>query len=540
MTVAAIVLSDPDRNLLGLPSHALETVAGRPVLTLTLDRLRRCPAIDVVAVIASATQQARVREAVGERPVRWLDLAQAGESGGRREMMRRGRKWSLQGWQGGLFGASVCDELVDPALLHAAESLGAETLVPVPAEWPWIDPALLAAEIEHHRTQSVEAGVTLSQAPPGLLPPVYQRERLADWLAADLFPGDLMRYHPDAPHVEFVVEPCFYQVPGDLVRCEARIAADTPRGLSLARRIAESLGTDAGAAAIGRLVAAHPEWSTGDRPREVELELTTRRPVADALRRLPPVAPAEMSRDEALRLVRETAAEDTLLTLGGRGDPLLHPAVSEVIEAARAAGVFGLHLVTYGQDLTQPLADLLVRAGVDVVTFLLDAVTPAVYAETKGGAALSEAMAGLERLSRSRRAADALWPLVAVEFVKTRRTLPEMEAFYDMWLRRGAWPVIRGPSDRAGQVADLAVVSMAPAKRTPCRRLFRGLTVLADGRVPMCDEDAAGRQVIGNALTDGLLGVWRGPALAQLRQAHVGQDLEKYPFCQRCREWHRS
>ena len=148
-------------------------------------------------------------------------------------------------------------------------------------------------------------------------------------------------------------------------------------------------------------------------------------------------------------------------------------------------------------------------------------------------------LAGLARLSEAQRSAGAGVPVPVLEFLKTRLNLQEMETFYDEWLRRGAWPVIRGPSDRAGLVEDRAVVSMAPPRRRPCGRIFRRITIHADGGVPACEEDVACRQPLGEALKEGIEGVWRGAALERLRRAHLASRWDALPACRNCREWHR-
>lgn len=536
MTVAAIIECDLGCNPLGLASHALDEIGDQTVLARTADRLLRCEAIDAVGLAAPADQHDRLRAALGGRDVALFDLR--GDDIPSRPMLRRARKWSLSGWRGGLIGATIYDAFGHPGLAAAAEQMDADVIVPVPAEWPWIDSALVDEIVRHHLAWSLEPGLTLSQAPPGLLPAVHNRDRFAAWCEEGAAVADLLRYDPDKPRADIVVQPSFFQVPGDLLRCEHRFTADTDRGMALARAILASVGPDATAHDVVRAVAEHPAWWPGPTPREVVLEITTRRPVEDALRPLPPIDGAELSLDDACTVLRQIGrADDTLLTLAGRGDPLLHPNVGAIIAAAREAGVFGVHLVTYGRHLTPDLARTCVEAGVDVITFLLDAHTPEAYARFKGGADLADALEGIATLSRARRAADADWPLVAVAFVKTRDTLPEMEAFYDTWMRRGATPVICGPSDLAGRVADVAVVSMAPPRRTPCRRLFRRLAVLADGRAPSCEEDVLCRQPLGEA--GDLAAAWSGEALGNLRRAHLVGRFEDAPLCARCREWHR-
>jgi hypothetical protein len=85
----------------------------------------------------------------------------------------------------------------------------------------------------------------------------------------------------------------------------------------------------------------------------------------------------------------------------------------------------------------------------------------------------------------------------------------------------------------------LRIVSMAPPKRTPCRRLFRRMTVLADGTVPSCEDDIAAGQVVGDARPAGIAALWCGDRFEDLRRAHLNGDLNEWPLCAPCDEWHR-
>jgi radical SAM protein with 4Fe4S-binding SPASM domain len=129
-------------------------------------------------------------------------------------------------------------------------------------------------------------------------------------------------------------------------------------------------------------------------------------------------------------------------------------------------------------------------------------------------------------------------PIVAPTFVKTRANLGEMEAWYDAWLRAVGSAVIVGPSDYLGLIDDVSVGGMSPPARAPCRRIASRMTILSDGMIVSCDQDAAGRRAMGNVAADDIEETWRD-SFGRLRTLHGDRRWNECELCRGCREWHR-
>jgi radical SAM protein with 4Fe4S-binding SPASM domain len=129
-------------------------------------------------------------------------------------------------------------------------------------------------------------------------------------------------------------------------------------------------------------------------------------------------------------------------------------------------------------------------------------------------------------------------PLLVPVFTKCAQNLAEMEGWYDQWLRAVGSAVIAGPTDYAGQIPDAAVADMAPTKRSACARLASRMTVLCDGRVVSCEQDALGRQVMGEIGKHPVSEIWQR-SIGVLRSDHQQGNWAKHPLCAKCREWHR-
>jgi spiro-SPASM protein len=275
-------------------------------------------------------------------------------------------------------------------------------------------------------------------------------------------------------------------------------------------------------------------------PREVVLELTTTRlcrPIFwpgcyQEIRR------PDLSLSDARVLIRELSAlDDTRLSLAGVGDPLLSPAVFDVIESASAAGLT-VHVET---DLLNPdpqVARRLAASQADVVSVHLPAMNEQTYEAVMGVNGYRRVLENLQAFVTERAARGRGVPVLAPLFTKCAANLAEMEPWYDQWLRAVGSAVITGPSDFAGLVPDVSVADMSPPRRKPCARLGNRLTVLSDGRIVSCEQDVLGRQALGTVGEDALAGVWQ-ERTAVLREEHRCGNWTSRPVCGSCKQWHR-
>jgi radical SAM protein with 4Fe4S-binding SPASM domain len=285
----------------------------------------------------------------------------------------------------------------------------------------------------------------------------------------------------------------------------------------------------------------HATYAAETMPRDVILELNTTRlsrPIFSPLARGPIDRPP-LSVSQAQSLFRELAElDETRLTLAGVGDPLLHEQLFEIIESARSIGKVAVHvesdfLIEKPQDIEN-----LAASGVDVVSVIFPALTPAMYQTMMGIDGFARVLENIRLFATARAARGANVPILVPTFVKCRQNLGEMEAWYDQWLAAVGAAVIRGPSDFAGLADNTAVADMSPPRRTACARLASRVTVLSDGRIVSCEQDILGRQSFGALGVDSLKETWQH-RMSKLRQAHRDGKWAENPICANCKEWHR-
>jgi hypothetical protein len=517
-------------------SSATREFRGRPVLDWTLTRLARARELAGVKLLCWEDQAEAVR-AIARRD--WADvLARPRVAAPHLDALAAALRWS-DGWRGGLLGACHFDEGFDgKAIRGALATDSAERILLLQPSAGLVDPDLVDALVEHAREHS-ELDLLFTQAAPGLAPIVISSgllHRLAD---ADAHPGRLLNYSPDTPGRDPITSQACLAVAHRVARTLDRFTLDSERHIARIQAATVSLN--------GRLIAAGAEelvelansakWDPW--PREITLELTPRRstrPIYSPATHLT-VDRGDMPLETAKAILDQVAGiEDLRVTLGGMGDPVLHPQLREIVEYARSLGIRALHLETDLFEAPPPgVLEWLATSPLDVLTVHLPAMIPATYQRVMGVDGFVRVIENLKIVLRSRK---SRLPIVAPTFTKCRQNLEEMEGWYDQWLRALGAAAIVGPSDCAGQIPDVASADMAGPSRKPCRRLRSRMTILSDGGVVGCDEDVLGNSVFGRAPAENLLQIW-GKKLAHLREAHERGDFAAHPLCGRCREWHR-
>ena len=528
MNIQALLVADPVADLFGAPGTLGEDLAGRPVLARTLERLAAVDGLDGILVAAESEAMPQVQEWVASAPVRWI--VHDGTSRQARAM-RAARAFGRYGWRGGLAGTTIFDEAYDPVLTaKVLQETGADALFLVQAGSALLDVGWAGEMLAFCRDQQDRQGLAFCQAPPGLAGAVFGAQLLTSLGVTRLYPGKLLAYDPHAPVLDPISKPFNHRLPDWLIATPRRFLADSPRGLWLCRQVVQVGGVDVDgqtACRIAQDLPAEP-W-----PREVTVELTTRRPVHDDLR------PSAERGDLSIQTLAELLdglqeVGDLNIMLGGAGDALLHPDWPRAVAEARKVGCVGL--ATYGTSLDEDVCRQLAESGLEVLQVYVDAVSDEVYAAHKRGSSAGQVWEGIEAVIRGRDEADCPGPMVVPTMLKTLEALDEQDAFFDRSLRAAGWGLIVEPSSAAGQWEDHAVVHMAPPKRSPCRRLSTRLTALADGRLAMCEEDIHGVHTLG---CHTVLDAWRSDDLAGLRRIHAQGDWQQHRLCAACEEFHR-
>ena len=566
----AIIVTDLDQTRLGLPSRVGHNLAGCSVLEHTVGRIARVRSIAAIVVVHPVGQDPRtlVSRYEGRPPLcfcanpdRLLDSYQP--------MRRAARKWSLSAWRGGLAGATCYDELLPAApLVMAMDQQQADAALLVGADWLLVDPMYCQQVLDQHLANPEAMAFTFTQAPPGLAGVAIARSLLSELAEKNGLIGQFLSYNPMAAQADPIGRDVCIQIDGEVRSCNRRFICDTPHSAALIDALANALGgqlPDADAKAIANAVREIDSESDGTNGnghiglnRQVTLELTPQR-----LATGPVVAQHHIRFDRdpidldlAVSIVEQLGAEgDTVLTLGGLGDALLHEHWLAVVRAAHRANVLGIAIHT---DLIVDQSTLaqLIEAPIDVVCVRLNADTSRRYHQLMGVDQFALVMENMRALLNHRfqgigdtameqtdgpasgESSGRLGlPWVVPHLIKTRENMADMETFFDRWLHFAQSAVIEPAATGVGLIPDQSPMSMAPPKRFGCRQIEHRMTIHSDGTVAQCDQDWLGRASVGDAKTEALSEIWR--VMHQRQWAHRQGQWNDLALCKDCVEWHR-
>ena len=489
---------------------ARELAPGLTVLGATVARLARCTTID--SIVLMCEDEAATRRALGAcRPAKPVEIVSVGTGVGAPAFVRAARLFAAECWRGGLGGATVFDEVLDPA--HAAplmERLGIDAALVVGPAWCMVDPAICDELLKRHSQNPEQYRYVFSTAAPGLGACVISRSMMHELVrlrsqagALGTF-GAVLGYLPPAPMADPIgSRACVAATPA--VRDAGwRFIADSAHAAQHLAQVVGTLGSefsDGDAATIvdanERLLAARPIAAPG----HVELLIA-------------PGVAGEW-REQAVEQLG-ALRDDLRLTIAGaarcargvpREEPLLDPATPGHIRAARRAGVRALHVRT-GLRAEGAAIDAMVAAGPDVVSVDLHAETAATYSAVTGEDAFALARAGLEHLARSRGA----WPAadtsssawhgwIVPRLTKCDASYAEMERFYDRWIMLCGWAVI-DPLSVATSSERIGPLRTPTSKARRDTRTFMRIEPNGDVRGP-------NGGVVGNAARESVSDVWR-------------------------------
>lgn len=223
------------------------------------------------------------------------------------------------------------------------------------------------------------------------------------------------------------------------------------------------------------------------------------------------------------------------VNLHHRGEPLMNPALFDMIRYAKAAGL-KVRFHTNGTLLDEGKARRLLEAGLDLISFSFDGFTKETYERVRVGATFEKTRGNILRLVALRRELGLKKPYVVIEKIRFRDHSTEgdpaaVQALRRQFLEAGMDEIIEkeeyvwaGPA--APDVAEKRTC-------TVCTFPWYAMVICADGTVTPCPQDFHAVLKLGNARETSLKEIWNGPAYQQLRR-QFATDIESLTICRNC------
>jgi len=239
-----------------------------------------------------------------------------------------------------------------------------------------------------------------------------------------------------------------------------------------------------------------------------------------------------------LHLVEKIAAESAQLGVRSMnlhlfGESLLHPKLRDILQVLRShLPETWLSFSTNGSFLT-PERFAATKGLLDNLFVSIDGMSDATYTTHRVGGNLVNVLGNLESILRHR--------LVTVERPKIHIRMIELgqaDSEYDE-LRARFLPLLRANDDISRKVPESfggSVADLAHLRKPSCPFLNWGLAIYADGRVSTCCYDVNGKNVVGNARTQGLADIFYSSRYEHLRTLYANGELQRQQelLCHSC------
>ncbi|MBT5330030.1 MAG: radical SAM protein [Gemmatimonadetes bacterium] len=226
------------------------------------------------------------------------------------------------------------------------------------------------------------------------------------------------------------------------------------------------------------------------------------------------------------KIIDECAAHGPLklINLHKDGEPLAHPRIYDMVRyiADRgAAEEFGF--TSNGILFDEARAARLVEAGINKVSFSIDATSEDAYERAKGRRKYGIVVENVRRFLKSK----PEHVKVAVKFISMKENQGEEGEFVEMWQDSGAELIISEYHDWSGSVRDSSLQGILPVSENACENPFYSLAVNWDGTVSICCVDWDSQSVVGDVHGQTIAEIWNGDALRQVREMHLsGRSCE--------------
>lgn len=220
------------------------------------------------------------------------------------------------------------------------------------------------------------------------------------------------------------------------------------------------------------------------------------------------------------------------IKLNRRGEPLLHPQLSQFIRYAKDKGVLDVQFNTNGMLLDSNKAHELIDAGLDRIIFSLDGTDPEIYERMRPGAKYETVVANIKNFVTIRNKKSSAKPMTRVQMTVAEENIDEAKDYIQLWqdvVNRISFNLRRTPLK---QKNDHEAVPLH--EHYPCPQPWQRMAVYYNGDTVMCCGDWHKHYMLGNAYQSSIRDMWLGERLQKARELHKTGRVTDLPICKTC------
>ena len=213
------------------------------------------------------------------------------------------------------------------------------------------------------------------------------------------------------------------------------------------------------------------------------------------------------------------------IRLSWRGEPTLNDNLIEMIRYAKKKGIREVSLLSNGSALTSDFNRELVESGLDYITISVDGLAES-YNLLRKPLDFETTVKRINGLYQFKQRNGKGYPKIKVqgiyEYFKN-----DPHTYYETF------------SSISDNVSfnlkhDYSLKSKSQERALYCPYLWQRITVMADGRVPLCISDWDAEILIGDLNNQSIGDIWKGNKLDQIRRLHTEDQRLTLSPCRKC------
>ncbi len=280
-------------------------------------------------------------------------------------------------------------------------------------------------------------------------------------------------------------------------------------------------------------------------PNRVTVELTNRCNVSCTFchRQVYDMKMGDMSAELYYKIIDEMAEHRPIkLVPFFRGESVLHPEFIDFMIYAKNKGIGPIQLFSNGLAFDHKIAEAIIKAGVDFVSFSLDTLDDTIYKNSRISGDLSISMKHVREfclLCQEYRKKGAAVPEIQVSTVDLAVYKEGQQDFIDYWKKYADIVRIYEEHDENGGFVDPEVSKKLAflSERKPCRKLYTDMIIYWNGEIALCNYDWHNQLSIGDVNIQSMEEIWMSAQYNEIRKMHEENRIKDSLICSKCEHW---
>lgn len=232
------------------------------------------------------------------------------------------------------------------------------------------------------------------------------------------------------------------------------------------------------------------------------------------------------------------------LKLGGFGEPLINPMLTEMINYAKEKDVAEIiEVVTNGSLLTEQLSDKLINSGIDRILISIEALNSQGYKEiSKVDIDMNEMIENIRYLYEHKKKCEIYIKTIDISIKNDE----DKKLFYDMFgdicdkifIEKiiPVWPGFEMNIDKDFKNDLKGRYGKDLNKVKICPYIFYSLLINSDGQIIACCSDWERKLILGDIKDETLVNVWNSDKYKTFWKDMLYGNKNKYEMCRKCEQ----